>query len=142
MTRVWPAGTIATVFALMAWLSSASTPSAAQPRVAESEGARLYRTYCASCHGTTGLGDGPVAGVLRRAPSNLTAIAASNGGVFPSARVHRIIDGRDVESHGVPEMPVWGDAFRRTSDGSDQAVQARIAALVKHLETMQRRNAH
>jgi hypothetical protein len=82
-----------------------------------------------------------VAGVLRDRPTDLTLIAAMNGGTFPSARVHRIIDGRDVVAHGVPEMPVWGDAFRRVSSGSERAVEARIAALVEYLETLQRRNA-
>jgi mono/diheme cytochrome c family protein len=35
------------------------TSGAHQPRDAEPDGAALYRTYCASCHGTSGLGDGP-----------------------------------------------------------------------------------
>lgn len=116
-----------------------SSPVGAQ--APETEGARLFRTNCASCHGTTGQGNGPVAGLLRRRVADLTQIAAANGGTFPAARVHRIIDGRDVESHGVPEMPVWGDAFTRTTNGSAAAVQARIAALVRYLESIQRRNA-
>lgn len=135
---VWMAAGLAVAIAL----GSAGVEHArAQSQTAAPDGARLYATYCASCHGISGQGDGPVAPLLRRTPSNLTVLAENNGGVFPAARVHRIIDGRDVESHGIPEMPVWGDAFKRTSDGSEQAVQARIAALVKHLESMQRRTA-
>lgn len=141
MTRVRWAVSVVAVTAMFStgggWLD---TPVTAQ-QTPETEGARLFRTYCASCHGASGQGNGPVAGLLRRRVADLTQIAAVNAGVFPAARVHRIIDGRDVESHGVPEMPVWGDAFARTTGGSDAAVQARIAALVRHLESIQRRSA-
>lgn len=34
-------------------------------------GSRVYQTYCASCHGKTGLGDGLAAAGLRPAPRNL-----------------------------------------------------------------------
>jgi hypothetical protein len=56
--------------------------------------------------------------------------------------VHQIIDGRTkVSGHGGPDMPVWGDAFMRTSDGADEAsVQHRINALVDYLETLQARD--
>ena len=37
--------------------------------------------------------------------------------VFPSKRVFRIIDGRDVRSHSDRDMPVTGDAFRSEPDG-------------------------
>lgn len=37
-----------------------------------SEGDTLYRTYCASCHGATGQGDGPAATGLWPPPSNLS----------------------------------------------------------------------
>ena len=92
----------------------------------------------ASCHGASGRGDGPVADQLRRTPPDLTKYSARNGGVFPSARLERIIDGRDVPSHGDPAMPVWGDAFRRTREGlSDDDVRTRIAAIVRYLEGIQ-----
>ena len=68
-------------------------------------GARLFRTYCASCHGSTARGDGPLATQLRQNPPDLTKYAERNAGAFPSERVARIIDGRDVRSHGDREMP-------------------------------------
>ena len=49
--------------------------------------------------------------------ASLASFAVRNGGVFPSERVRRIIDGRDVAAHGNFEMPVWGDAFKRTTSG-------------------------
>ena len=105
-------------------------------------GSQLFRTYCASCHGTTGGGNGPVAEQLRRTPPDLTKFTTRNGGVFPRERVYQIVDGRDVPSHGDREMPVWGDAFRRERSGSSaDAVKAMIDAIVRYLEGIQERPA-
>jgi hypothetical protein len=66
----------------------------------------------------------------------------ARSGVFPSERVKRIIDGRDVPSHGSRDMPVWGDAFRTTRDGlSPESVEARIEAIVRYLRAIQQRPA-
>lgn len=104
----------------------------------------LFRTYCAACHGASARGDGPLADSMRRRPSNLTEIAKRNKGVFPSEEMLRVIDGRQpVKGHGGPDMPVWGDVFARSVDGSDPAVvQARIKALVAFLESIQARTAN
>lgn len=105
-------------------------------------GAALFRANCASCHGSGGQGNGPLAAQLRTAPPDLTRFTQRNGGVFPSERVGRIIDGRDVPSHGDRSMPVWGDTFRRDSpDGSAAAAEARIEALVRFLRSIQERAA-
>lgn len=105
-------------------------------------GEALYLTYCASCHGTSGRGDGPVADLLRIRPANLTQFANQNGGVFPTVKLHRLIDGRDVGVHGNPDMPVWGNAFRTSRGGlSEAGVKARIEAIVSFLESIQERTA-
>ena len=107
------------------------------------DGAQLFRTWCASCHGLTAQGNGVLAPMLRKAVPDLTGIADRNGGVFPTAHVRRIVDGRDVGSHGDPEMPVWGSSFRATPEGYSEAVaRARIDAVVAYLESIQKRNAH
>jgi mono/diheme cytochrome c family protein len=102
-------------------------------------GASLYKTYCASCHGVAGKGDGPLADRLRYAPSDLTRLAKRAGGKFPSAKVYTVIDGRKaVKGHGGDDMPVWGDAFKASEERYDEsAVRQRIAALVRHLELIQ-----
>ena len=104
-------------------------------------GSRLFRTHCATCHGVDGRGAGPMAGQLRRTPRDLTQYAARNGGLFLSAKVHRIIDGRDVASHGIGEMPVWGDVFQRTDGATEAEVKARIDAIVRYLASIQARSA-
>lgn len=123
---------------LVSYIESIQAPSTA----ANDTGSQLFRTYCASCHGTTGRGNGPLADQLRRMPPDLTQFTRRNGGMFPSERVYRIIDGRDVPTHGDREMPVWGDAFRAVSGGSSAAaVKARIDAIVRYLEGIQERGA-
>ncbi len=105
-------------------------------------GSQLFRTHCASCHGSTGRGDGPLAEQMRRMPPDLTRFTARNGGMFPSERVRRIIDGRDVPSHGDREMPVWGDVFRiPRGEPATAAALGRINAIVRYLEAIQERGA-
>src|SRR5438874_828294 len=65
------------------------------------DGSALYSTYCTTCHGAQGKGDGMFAKSLRKAPADLTGIAKRNGGVFSRTDVARIIDGRKpVGGHG------------------------------------------
>jgi mono/diheme cytochrome c family protein len=101
------------------------------------EGADLYKAYCASCHGKTGKGDGPVAPTLKATVPDLTAIAKTNGGVFPEARVRRIITGEGmIASHGSREMPVWGPIFHQIEEDVDRG-NVRLENLVKYLESIQ-----
>jgi mono/diheme cytochrome c family protein len=102
-------------------------------------GSQLFRTYCASCHGASGRGNGPLADQLRRPPPDLTQFTRRNGGMFPSERVYRIIEGRDIPSHGDREMPIWGDIFKVGSSGLE--VRARIDAIVRYLAGIQERGA-
>jgi mono/diheme cytochrome c family protein len=104
-------------------------------------GRAVFAAYCAACHGSDARGGGPMSTELRREVPDLTKFALRNGGMFPSVRVSRIIDGRDVRSHGSTEMPIWGDAFRNTPGGSTpEAIADRIAALTSYLEAIQQRN--
>ena len=119
----------------------AQTTPAPGARVTEQQGAALYATYCATCHGTSARGDGPLADSMRRRPANLTEILTRNNGVFPGEMIYRVIDGRQpVRGHGGPDMPVWGDAFKRAIDvGGEEAVRNRIQAIVDYLEMIQQR---
>jgi len=130
----------------------AATPATAQPPAAQPEaamrqrvtGGEVYRTYCATCHGPTGRGDGPLASSMRRPPTDLTEIARRNGGEYPSQVVFHTIDGKTpVRGHGGPDMPVWGDAFARSREGGDAAaVKERIDSLVEFIRTLQVKPAH
>lgn len=104
-------------------------------------GANLFRTYCAACHGATGIGDGPLAAAMSPKPKDLTGLLKRNDGVYPGNLTYRIIDGRTrVPGHGGRDMPVWGDAFLKSSQSDNEAaVKVRIQALVDYLETLQAR---
>jgi hypothetical protein len=84
-------------------LSIASTVSSQEA----DRGRDDYIVNCASCHGDDGKGRGPLAARLKRRPSDLTAIARKNSGVFPTTKVYQQIDGRTAP-HGQSDMPVWG----------------------------------
>jgi hypothetical protein len=81
---------------------------------------------------------------MSRKPANLTEIAKRNGGQYPSEMVFRTIDGRQpVRGHGGADMPVWGDAFKRSRDGGDEdRIKRVITSLVEYLESIQLRPAH
>jgi hypothetical protein len=79
---------------------------------------------------------------LRHRPADLTQYAKHNGGIFNGVRIHSIVDGRAVKAHGTMEMPVWGDAFKWREGLPEDAIKARIEALVRYLETIQERASH
>ncbi|MEJ6478091.1 MAG: c-type cytochrome [Octadecabacter sp.] len=94
----------------------------ATPLIAQDvdNGSALYQRHCATCHGLDASGNGPMAPALVIQPPDLTALAADNGGVFPTFRAVMRIDGRDpLVSHGSP-MPVYGAFFQ----GDDTALKA------------------
>jgi nucleotide-binding universal stress UspA family protein/mono/diheme cytochrome c family protein len=119
-------------------------PAAAQEYQQNTAGAELFRTYCASCHGTTARGDGPLANAMNKKPANLTEIAQRNGGKYPTELVFKTIDGRQpVRGHGGPDMPVRGDAFSRSREAGDaERVKTVIQSLVDYLGSIQLRPAH
>jgi len=96
-----------------------------------------YDYTCVQCHGTDGHGDGVMAHYLKYKPTDLTALARNNHGVFPEKQVKAIIDGtKVVGSHGAREMPVWGREFVSEGSSPEQA-QARMKALVDYLKSIQ-----
>lgn len=123
--RLFHALFVSTLFAVT---TAAQTPNAS--------GASTFGLYCASCHGRSAKGDGPMSTLLTRRPADLTEIAKRNGGTFPADKVGQIIDGRSpVRGHGGGEMPIWGDAFSKSADPTP--VADRIARLVVYLESIQ-----
>lgn len=111
----------------------------AQDRASSPSGAYLFKTYCATCHGKDGKGDGPLATELHFAPADLTLLAKRSGGTYPSEQVYQIIDGRKgLKGHGGPEMPIWGDAFKGSAEGySEKTVKQKVDALVQFLKSIQ-----
>ena len=127
------------------WATVAALIFCAGQSVAQdvAEGGEQFRVHCATCHGIEASGQGPMAGVMVIKPADLTALQAENGGVFPTERVVKRIDGRDaLVSHGSP-MPVYGHFFEgndtaiKTPSGQPILTSKPIADLVAYLKSMQ-----
>lgn len=113
----------------------------AQEQGVLNSGKQEFQHYCATCHGESGRGDGPMAELLRKPPANLTQLSKKNGGQFPFWRIYRTVDGREeVMAHGSRTMPVWGAHFLVEEGGApsdEETVLGRILALVYYLESIQ-----
>lgn len=106
---------------------------------AGAKGEIAYVRYCISCHGKTARGDGPIANDLRVAVPDLTTLAARSGGGYPYDRVIRIVEnGEPLRGHGTPDMPAWGEAFKRTRGIEAKTVEEAIRNLAQYLWSLQR----
>jgi mono/diheme cytochrome c family protein len=103
------------------------------------DGPELYKAYCAVCHGAGGHGDGPMGAALKTPPSDLTKIAARNGGFYPLGRVEKIIAGEEERGagHGTQAMPVWGPIFSQVAWDQDLG-HIRMHNLATYIEKMQK----
>lgn len=112
------------------------------PAIADDFGKMEYMNNCASCHGESGMGQGPLAELMTVDVPALTKLAANNDGKFPMLEVIHTIDGRQgTRGHGYP-MPVWGDRFSKSVDaageyGAEAIVRGRILSIAYYLESIQ-----
>ena len=95
------------IFALSALLLAVTEPVWAQN---QSEGKKLYLTYCSSCHGDNGKGDGPAAQSLPVKPANHTAGAVMNQ--LTDKFLMEIISKGGSAVGKSPMMPAWGGQFK------------------------------
>lgn len=123
----------------------------AQPALAEEDlaaGKAEFQASCQSCHGDSGMGDGPMAKFLTIKPADLTQLSKANNGQYPFLRVFQTIDGRAVvKTHGEGPMPIWGDRYTASSGAAgaepyksysaEPFVRARILELTYYIQTLQ-----
>lgn len=110
----------------------------AAPITSAASGKEMFMSYCASCHGKDGKGDGPAATSLKNLPADLTTLAKRNGGKYPADRVTSVLRGQaSVVPHGDQEMPVWGPVFWKMSQGHEVEVHQRISNLNHYIESLQ-----
>jgi len=138
LAALWPTGDRSSTAEAVAQETVSARPTGSAPR-----GRVSYRLYCASCHGPNAQGDGPVAQYLKDKPVDLTKLAQSHDGTFPTERVWAAIDGREadaVPTHGPRDMPVWGMSFQDPAKDTNQEDEAqhKIADLVAFLESVQK----
>jgi len=116
-----------------------TAPKAEEGLIYSVKGPDLFSTYCAVCHGPNGKGNGFMASSLKAKVPDLTLLAKSNKGQFPSARVRQMIAGDEiVKSHGSREMPIWGPIFHQIEYDQDLG-DVRLTNLVKYLESIQQK---
>jgi len=100
----------------------------------------MYQSYCAPCHGTDGKGNGPVAGELKTAPTDLTVLTRQNNGKFPDVHIAAVLRfGTNVPAHGSVGMPVWGQLLGTMDPGHSQMTDLRISNLSHYLESIQQK---
>lgn len=135
MTRLSILAVVALAFAV-GTAQAQRIEQAPMKRTQASDGPGMYNSYCAACHGLAGLGDGPAAKALTKAPADLTRISARNGGQFPETKVKRYIEGLDeVAAHGSRDMPIWGGLFRALERDT---APIRVQALSDFLKSIQK----
>ncbi len=121
--------------------------SGAIPAVAQQDGAgasdlgeQLYMTYCATCHGEAGDGEGPLGGLLTVNVPSVTQLSANNHGEFPMLQVIHILDGRTgMRAHEGP-MPMFGELFFSEDYGpygAEAIIRGQTLALAQYLESIQ-----
>ena len=121
------------------FLASAQSVSAQQAKVL-SEGAGDYTRYCAACHGSEGHGDGEMASILVKPPSDLTLITVGFD-EFPFWRVYAIIAGDEpVPGHDTFQMPQVR-ARMKADEGKPGYLPAhiRVLLLTHYIEGLQSR---
>lgn len=94
------------------------------------EGRALYaENGCASCHGHSGFGDGPVAATLEPRPRNFRDASAFKNGVDVQAIATTIADGIPVSAAPVPDrVPTYSGSLGPALGGPPPAPADRVAA--------------
>ena len=95
------------IFALSTLLLAGMDPTWAQN---QSEGKKLYLTYCSSCHGDNGKGDGPASRSLPVKPVNHTDGAVMNQ--LTDKFLLEIISKGGSAVGKSAMMPGWGGQFK------------------------------
>jgi mono/diheme cytochrome c family protein len=131
---------------ILLFLTAAFAQTASKPKVqnvpakytSAASGKEMFNSYCASCHGITGKGDGPAAPAMKSGVPDLTTLSKSHGGTFPAMSVTQSIVGDTrVVAHGSKAMPVWGPVFAHMSQQSTGEIQQRLHNLTDYVESLQ-----
>ncbi|CUH81462.1 c-type cytochrome [Tropicibacter naphthalenivorans] len=105
-------------------------------------GKAIFDSYCVTCHGKGGQGDGPLSQDLPTAPADLTMLSEVNDGAFPSERVMAQIYGYPGRYHRglMPEFgPMLdGPMVEWTSpEGEKLMTPKALLDLVSYLQSLQ-----
>ncbi len=128
------------ILATFGVLFAQTVKNGSAPYTNATSGKDMYRTYCASCHGIDGKGNGPAAPAVKSAVPDLTLLSRKSGGKFPSDHVVAVIRGdSNSPSHGSAEMPVWGPVFLKASESHVGEAQLRVHNVTEYIESIQQK---
>ncbi|MDU8928877.1 cytochrome c [Alisedimentitalea sp. MJ-SS2] len=111
--------------------------------MAPSPGRETYTHYCASCHGNSAVGDGPIADSLPVPPADLTVLRLANDGAFPTEHVMATVYGYPGK-HAFSAMPEFGPLLEGPKQiwvspkGEEIMTPVALLELVSYLGTLQR----
>lgn len=109
---------------------------AASSTSTELSGEEIFKSYCATCHGSDAKGKGPMAAVLKVPPPDLTTLSRRNNGKFPADQIASVLkNGVDLPSHGTAEMPIWGSTFADIK--THRVVTMRVTEMIRYLQSIQ-----
>jgi len=131
---------VALLLTLASGVSFAATPQQEKTNDSIAAGYERFIDSCAFCHGVDGSGNGDASELLSKQPSNLTLLSKNNDGDFPLEYVYNTIDGRKMpDSHGIRQMPVWGDLWTKgvPPEYAEANVRARIFEIIMYLSSIQ-----
>ena len=90
----------------------------------QSEGRKLYLTYCTGCHGASGKGDGPAGKTLPVKPADHTN--AQKMGQYTDDHLFTVIAKGGMNVGRSAEMPAWGAVLK----------EAQIQEVVGYIRTL------
>ncbi len=104
------------------------------------DGAKIFQSHCASCHGADARGHGSAAAALKQPLQDLTLLSARNGGKFPYQQIKEIIQGKQPapRAHANSEMPIWGPIFHEVEADQDWG-EVRLDAVTRYLDSLQQK---
>jgi mono/diheme cytochrome c family protein len=90
---------------------TASTWVQADPKAdkAVERGQAHYLLFCANCHGVNADGKGPLVGLLKVAPADLTTLKRTGKGESVTELVLKAVAGRHEVQAGGRKMPIFSD---------------------------------
>jgi mono/diheme cytochrome c family protein len=87
------------------------------------DGRRMYQTYCAGCHGSSGKGDGPAAKTLPVKPADHTRAQMSK---YTDQYLFDIISKGGASVGKSAQMPAWGAVIK----------ESQIKEIVAHIRNL------
>jgi len=128
--------TLSLIIFLTLGCSAQTTKTPADTDQNREEGIRIYKHYCADCHGADARGHGPAAVSLKRTLPDLTLISQRNGNKFPFQRIRDFIDGKKSRHNDL--MPTWGPVFHEIEADQDWG-EVRLDAITYYIQSIQQK---